>query len=173
MEKIMGYHGFSASFASYVAAGLTIGGIIGSAVIPGLSDRFARRKPVLVVAATAIVPATLAMAFLGSRPAGLVAAILLGVLLLPALPITFAIVGEIEEIGPAFSGAAVGTLMAAGNAGSLLVPLGMELLARETAGVADYRFSLVFLAILGAAALVVVLLRVRETGMRTGSRQRR
>ena len=66
--------------------------------------------------------------------------------------------------GTAFSGAAVGTLMAVGNAGSLVVPVGMELLARETAGVADYRLSLVFLAVLGAIALAVVVFRVKETG---------
>lgn len=164
MEKIMAFHGFSTAFASYVAAGLTIGGIIGSVVIPGLSDRYGRRKPFLVTAAAAMVPAALVMAFVGSRAIGMGAVILLGVFMLPALPITFAIVGEMEEIGTAFSGAAVGTLMAVGNAGSLVVPVGMELLARETAGVADYRLSLVFLAVLGAIALAVTVFRVKETG---------
>lgn len=39
-----------------------------------------------------------------------------------------------------------------------------ELPARETAGVADYRLSLVFLAVLGAIALAVVVFGVNETG---------
>ena len=137
---------------------------MGSVVIPGLSDRYRRRRPFLLMAAAAIVPAALIMGFIGGRAAGLGGAAVLGIFLLPALPITFAIVGELDEIGPAFSGAAVGTLMAAGNAGSLLVPLGMELLARETGGVPDYRLSLIFLSVLGAIALAVVLLGVKETG---------
>jgi hypothetical protein len=95
------------------------------------------------------------------------AAILLGVLLLPVLPITFTVVGEMDEIGPAFSGAAVGTMMAAGNLGVLLVPLAMEMVAGETAGVPDYRPSLVLLAALGVAALTLITLGVRETGPRS------
>ena len=38
------------------------------------------------------------------------------------------------------------------------------MLARETAGVADYRLSLAFLAVLGAIALAVVVFGVKETG---------
>jgi MFS family permease len=167
MEKILGFHGFSSGFASYVAAGITLGGIAGSAVLPGLSERIGLRKRFLGLAAAAIVPATLVMAYLGNQAAAMSAAILLGVLLLPVLPITFTVVGEMDEIGPAFSGAAVGTMMAAGNLGVLLVPLAMEMVAGETAGVPDYRPSLVLLAALGVAALTLITLGVRETGPRS------
>lgn len=166
MEKIIGYHGFSSSFASFVAAGITVGGIIGAATIPGFSEKVGLRKPFLILAATALIPFVFLIGFAGSKPLNLLSAFLLGFFLLPALPITFTIVGEMKEIGPLYAGAAVGTLMAVGNVGSILVPLGMELLKRGTAEVPDYRLSIVLLLALAAVGIVAVIFWVRETGPR-------
>jgi MFS family permease len=171
MEKIIGYHGFSSSFASIVAAGITAGGIIGAATIPGISEKVGLRKPFLIIAALAILPTGLIIGFVGVKAIDVLGAFVLGFLLLPALPITFTIVAEIEEIGPLFAGAAVGTLMAMGNIGSLLVPLAMELFKRQTeAGVTDYRLSIVFLGVLGVFGLIAVIIWVRETGPRSRTR---
>jgi len=171
MEKIIGYHGFSSSFATIVAAAITFGGIIGAATIPGISEKIGLRKPFLIIAALATLPMGLIIGFVGVKFLDVLSAFLLGLFLLPALPITFAIVGEMEEIGPLFAGAAVGTLMAVGNIGSLLVPLGMELFKRETeAGLTDYRMSIVFLGVLGVLGLIAVILWVKETGPRIRGR---
>jgi len=166
MEKIIGYHGFTSSFASFVAAGITIGGIIGAATIPGFSEKVGLRKPFLIIAATAVIPFVFLLGFAGSKPVNLVSAFLLGFFLLPALPVTFTIVGEMKEIGPLYAGAAVGTLMAVGNVGSIIIPLGMELLKRGTSEVPDYRLSIVLLLALGIVGLVAVIFWVKETGPR-------
>lgn len=170
MEKIIGYHGFTSGFAALVASAITIGGIIGAATIPGISERVGLRKPFLIIAAIATLPFGLIIGLIGIQALDLTGALLLGFFLLPALPITFTVVGEMEEIGPLFAGAAVGTLMAIGNIGSLVVPLGMELFKKEAAVGTDYRMSIVFLVMLGIIGLIAVILWVKETGPRTRKR---
>ena len=114
MEKIIGYHGFTSSFASYVAAVITVGGIVGAAILPGLSEKVGLRKPFLIIAASVPIPMILLIAYISNKPLDLAGAALLGFFLLPALPVTFTIAGEMEDIGPRLAGSAVGTLMAVG-----------------------------------------------------------
>jgi len=167
MEKIIGYHGFSSSFASFVASALIIGGIIGAGILPGLSERIGLRKPFLILAAAVTVPMGFLIGFVGVKALNLAGAFFLGFFLLSALPVTFTIVGEMEEIGPLFAGSAVGTLMALGNIGSLVIPLGMEALKRSAGETPDYRLSLVLLFVLAVLGMLVVIWRVKETGPRT------
>ena len=165
MEKIMGFHGFSASFASLVAAGITIGGIVGAALIPELSERVGLRKPFLILATLVTMPTVLIMAFVANKSIDMTSAIIMGFFLLPALPIIFTIVGEMKEIGPRLAATAVGTLLAVGSIGSVAVPLLMELFSKKKPlGVIDYRWSLVMLTVLGLIGLVVIILWVKETG---------
>ena len=167
MEKIITFHGFSTKFAASVATAMILGGIVGAATLPGVSERIGLRKPFLVLAGLVPIPMMFLMGFVGSKPVDLIAGALLGFFLLAALPVTFTITGEMEEIGPRLSGSAVGTLMAIGSIGSFAIPFLMEVFKRETAeGVLDYRWALVFLVALGALAIVVVLARVKETGPR-------
>jgi MFS family permease len=149
-----------------VASLITIGGLIGAATIPGISEKVGLRKPFLILASLTVIPFVFLIGFVGLKAIDLGSALLLGFFLLPALPITFTIVGEMEEIGPLFAGAAVGTLMAVGNIGSLLIPLGMEGLKRGTADNPDYRISIVFLVVLAFIGLIAVILWVKETGPR-------
>jgi MFS family permease len=167
MEKIIGFHGFSSDFASWVASSITIGGLIGAATIPGLSEKMGLRKPFLILASLMVIPSAFLIGFVGLKAVDLGGALLLGFFLLPAQPITFTVVGEMKEIGPLFAGAAVGTLMAVGNIGSLIVPLAMEGLRRGTADNPDYRIAIVLLLVLTAIALAAVILGVKETGPRT------
>ncbi len=51
MEKLMGFHGFSARFAALVAGALTLGGIFGSMSLPAVSDRLGRRRPFILLPA--------------------------------------------------------------------------------------------------------------------------
>jgi len=167
MEKIITFHGFSTKFAASVATAMILGGIVGAATLPGVSERIGLRKPFLVLAGLVPIPMMFLMGFVGSKPVDLIAGALLGFFLLAALPVTFTITGEMEEIGPRLSGSAVGTLMAIGSIGSFAIPFLMEVFKRETAeGVLDYRWALVFLVALGALAIGVVVVWVKETGPR-------
>jgi MFS family permease len=167
MEKIMGFHGFSTNFASYVAAGITIGGIIGAGILPVVSEKVGLRKPFLILAGAVAIPGVLIIAFIGSRFVDLSVALVMGFCLLPALPITFTMVGEMKEIGPKLAATAVGTLLAVGSIGSAFIPLLMEAFARKQPGnIIDYRWAILFLAALGVAALLAVVFAVKETGPR-------
>lgn len=170
MENLMRFHGFTAEFASLVAAGITLGGIVGAAVIPGLSEKVRVRKPFLVIATVVNIPAILVIGFVSNQPLDMLAGVIGGLVLLPALPVTFTIVGEMEEIGPRLAGTAVGTLLAVGSIGSAGIPLLMELgiFARKTTvegvAVTDYRWGMVFLVALAVAGLFAIIKYVRETG---------
>lgn len=166
MEKIMGFHGFEKGFASLVAGGVTLGGIVGAAFLPGFSEKVGLRRPFLILAALVNVPALLLLGLVGNKPLDMVSGIIGGFFLLPALPITFTIAGEMEEIGPRLAGTAVGILLAVGSIGSVAVPLLMEVFARKVPGteLIDYRWSIVMLAALAVIGVIVILLRVKETG---------
>jgi fucose permease len=175
MEKIITYHGadFTTKFASYVSSAVIIGGIVGAAILPGVSEKIGLRKPFLILAGLVPIPMIFLMGFVGVKPVDLISGALLGFFLLSALPVTFTICGEMEEIGPRLAGAAVGTLMAVGSIGSAVIPAIMELLKTETAaGVPDYRWSIIFLMALGVVAIAVVLIWVKETGPRVRDRIR-
>jgi MFS family permease len=164
MEKMMQYHGFNASFAASVAAGITVGGIVGAGLIPPYSEKVGLRKPFLILAGSVAVPALLIIAFVGNKPLDIALGILMGFFLLPALPVTFTIVGEMEEIGPKLAATGVGTLLAVGSIGSAGVPLLMDIFARKVGGLTDYRWAILFLAALAIVAVVGVIFFVRETG---------
>ncbi len=166
MEKIIGFHGFSTGFASIVAAVITLGGIVGAGLLPSVSEKVGLRKPFLIIAGAVAIPTTLIIAYAGNKPIDVISGLILGFFLLPALPITFTMVGEMEEIGPRLAATAVGTLLAVGSIGSAFVPLLMEAFKKTTRGDVDYRWGLVFLAALGAAALMAVIFFVKETGPR-------
>ncbi|RJP33765.1 MAG: MFS transporter [Actinobacteria bacterium] len=168
MEKIITFHGgLDKDFASFVAMGITIGGIVGAAIIPGVSEKIGLRKPFLILAGLIPIPMMFFIGFMGSKPLDIISAVLLGFFLLPALPVTFTIAGEMEEIGPRLAGAAVGTLMAIGSIGSVVIPALMEVFKTETAaGVPDYRWAILFLIALGVVAVTVVITAIKETGPR-------
>jgi MFS family permease len=170
MEKIITFHGsgFSTGFASLVASGITIGGIIGAGLLPALSEKVGLRKPFLIVAGAVTIPAMLIIGFVPSKGFDLIAAAVMGFFLMPALPITFTMVGEMKEIGPKLAGTAVGTLLAVGSMGSAGVPLLMELLGRKKGPqLVDYRWSIVLLAALAVITVVIIIVYVRETGPRS------
>lgn len=175
MEKIGQFHGFSPGFTSILAAVITVGGIIGAGLIPPYSEKIGLRKPFLILAGAVAIPAVLLIAFMGSKLVGIASGVLLGFFLLPALPVTFTVVGEMKDIGPRLAATAVGTLLAVGSIGSAGIPLLMEAFARKVPasesiarhielGAIDYRWALLFLTALGIAALLAVIFFVKETG---------
>ena len=167
MEKIITYHGagFTANFASFVAAGITLGGIVGAAVIPEISERVGLRKPFLILATLVAMPTVFLIAFIGNKTVDLSSAIIMGLFLLPALPIIFTMVGEMKEIGPRLAATAVGILFAIGSIGSVLIPYLMEILSKKKpGGIVDYRWAILMLAVLGLLGLLVIIFWVKETG---------
>ncbi len=171
MEKMMRFHGFDARFAALVAGCLTFGGILGSLVLPSVSDRVGRRRPFIYMAAGLTVPCTLALGFIGLRAIDLAAALLLGFFLLAAQPIIFTMLGEMEDVGPSLAGTAVGAVFAFGSFGQVLLPLLIELFKRQgAAGALDYRWSTLILGALGVVGFLFIMRSIPETGPRAHAR---
>ncbi len=165
MEKLMLFHGFDSRFAALVGGGLTLGGILGSLALPRLSDRLGLRRPFVYLAAGMTVPCVLVLGFWGSRAMDLAAALLLGFCMLATQPIIFAMLGEMEDVGPRLAGTAVGALFAFGSLGQVLLPMTIELLRRTGAGGAlDYRWALLILGAVGVVGFLLIMHSIPETG---------
>jgi len=165
MEKMMRFHGFDARFAALVAGGLTFGGILGSLVLPYVSDRVGRRRPFIYLAACLTIPCTLVLGFLRMQAIDMAAALLLGFFLLAAQPIIFTMLGEMEDVGPRLAGTAVGAIFAFGSFGQVLLPLLIELFKRQgTSGALDYRWSILILGAVGVVGFLFIMRSIPETG---------
>jgi NNP family nitrate/nitrite transporter-like MFS transporter len=137
-----------------IAAWLTAAGIANYAG-PWISDRLARRRPLLVggaavagcsLAAMAVAPpaATVPLLVVAALGGGCVA------------PLLFALPAEIEGVGPARIGAALGLLVLVGQMGGFLLP--------SLAGVVNERAGLP--GAIGALAVVHLLILAPALGMR-------
>lgn len=139
-----------------IGAWLTAAGVANYAG-PWLSDRIGRRRPILVggaaVAGSALATLAIAPASL-SIPLLVVAALGGGCV----APLLFAMPAEIEGVGAARIGAALGLLMLVGQAGGFLLPM-LAGVAAQTTGI-----SSALGALAAAHALVLVpALGLRET----------
>lgn len=164
LEPILAPHGITSVQAGMVGASLILGGVLGAALIPALSDRFGRRKPFLIGSVVAAL-ATLYPLCTGSRFSTLLAlGSLLGFFFLPAYSLLLEACSELA--GPARAGAATGILMLTGNTGGVAVILGMQWVKSEQTGFAP---AVDLLALLLALAICLAFF-VRETHPRAASR---
>jgi NNP family nitrate/nitrite transporter-like MFS transporter len=133
-------------------------GIAGSVVLPALSDRFGRRKIVYVVTTLLTGGVVFSMAHLLGIPL-MIASAVWG-LSAGAVGLVFVVPVEMERVGPALAGSAIGVIISAGFLGGVLAPvLGMSLAdSRPLLG-----FAFFTLCYLVAAVLFCI---VRETGKR-------
>jgi len=143
------------------AAGLVISAgslsyIVGSVLLPTLSDRLGRRKVVYIVATVVNGVAVFSEGYLLGLP--LIGASVLWGLSAGAVGLLFVVPVEMKRVGPALAGSAVGIIIGAGFLGGVLTPtIGMWL--------ADRRPIAAFAFFAGCYLLSALLfLAVRETG---------
>jgi predicted MFS family arabinose efflux permease len=124
LELLLKPQGIDAEQAGLVGGALIVGGIVGAAAIPALSDAAKRRKP-FVVACTAFAVLLVVPLCRGSHlPTLLALATAFGFFFLPAYALLLEMCSELA--GHASAGYATGLLMLAGNAGGVLVIEGMH-----------------------------------------------
>jgi predicted MFS family arabinose efflux permease len=125
LEGILLPNGFDAEKAGMAGAVLIVGGIVGAAVVPALSDAMRKRKPLLI--ACSAVALALLVPFCTGRDytALLVLGGLIGFFFLPAFALLLEICAELA--GEAQAGTATGFLMLAGNAGGVVIATAMAL----------------------------------------------
>lgn len=129
LEPILAQRGLDAVQAGAAGGMLIVGGIVGAAVVPALSDRSRRRKPFVIVSVIAAAATLWPAVHSASFATVLVACALQGFCFLPAFALLLEMCSELA--GEALAGSATSILMLVGNAGGVLVIVAMALLHRE------------------------------------------
>jgi len=163
LEKILEPFGISITDAGIIGGVFIVGGIVGSIVIPALSDKTGRRKPFLV--GDLLVSAAALMVFVtgGSYLFILACAFVLGFFLMPSLPIGLQVSAEL--VGSSMAGTAASVLWLFSQIGSVVFIVLMESV-KTTLG--SFRYSILVLVVLDLVAAVLCS-RITETGKKLHS----
>jgi predicted MFS family arabinose efflux permease len=119
LERMLQPNGFDSETAGLAGLLLLIGGIVGSAVLPGFANSPTRRRPVVIGPALLAVPATALLLSTHERWLLFVAATTLGACLLSPLPVLIDMVQRLG--GAARAGFALSLFWLAGNLGSFAI----------------------------------------------------
>ena len=162
IEDIVRPRGFSIDQAGLIGGLMVMGGIVGAAVIPPLSDRAKRRVPFILLALGGAIPGIVGITFATSYGLLLASAFVLGLFLLSSGPIGFQYAAEITH--PAPEGTSTGLLLLAGQVSGILFILGMDALKSPATG--SMTVSLLILTGLMALALLLAT-RLKESKVLT------
>jgi len=163
LEKVLEPFGIGLTDAGIVGGVFIVGGIVGSIVIPALSDKTGRRKPFLV--GELLVSAVALMIFVtgGSFLFLLAGAFVLGFFLMPSLPIGLQVSAEL--VGSNMAGTAASVLWLFSQIGSVVFIVLMESI--KTA-LGSFQYSILVLVVLDIVAAFMCS-RITETGKKLQS----
>jgi len=163
LEKVLEPFGISITDAGIVGGVFIVGGIVGSIVIPALSDKTGRRKPFLV-GELLVSAAALTIFVTGGNFLFLLAgAFVLGFFLMPSLPIGLQVSAEL--VGSSMAGTAASVLWLFSQIGSVVFIVLMESI--KTA-LGSFQYSILVLVVLDLVAAVLCS-RITETGKKLQS----
>jgi MFS family permease len=100
VEGVVRPKGLSPGQAGTLAGLMLVGAIVGAVVLPLISDRYHRRKPVLVAGVMASVPALAVLTFVDSYPVLLAAFFVLGLSMIGIAPVMYQYGAEITYPAP-------------------------------------------------------------------------
>ncbi len=125
LEPIVQPNGIDAEQAGIIGALLILGVILGSVIIPTISDKVGKRKPFLLLCCAAATVVVYPLCTLTGLSTLYVLGGVMGFIFLPGYALLLSITEE--QSGPKRAGAATGMLMLTGNAGAVVVIIAMQL----------------------------------------------
>ncbi|MCB1306184.1 MAG: MFS transporter, partial [Leptospiraceae bacterium] len=131
-EGLLGENGIDPVQAGLVGGVMILGGILGSLIIPAISDMTKRRKPYLVFCGISGLLLTMPLVTGTNITMVYVFGGLLGFLFLPGYALLLAMSEELA--GAERAGGAAGALMMAGNAGAVIIAAAMYAIRSDTSG---------------------------------------
>ncbi|PFH86930.1 MFS transporter [Bacillus sp. AFS088145] len=143
LEQILKPYGISSEQAGIIGGTLIVGGIIGSIVIPMVSDKAGKRKPFLLITIIGSLLLIYPVCTSGNFTFLIVIASVLGFIFLPAFALLLSATEEL--VGEKVSGEATGLLLMAGNLGAVIVIGAMQLIKGEQS---TWNHSVFFILIL-------------------------
>jgi predicted MFS family arabinose efflux permease len=158
LEPILKPNNVNAEEAGLVGTFLILGGIVGSLIIPTISDKLKVRKPFLAVCCLTALFIIYPLCTINSLTMLYVLGGLLGFFFLPGYALLLSMCEEIA--GNEKAGAATGLLMMAGNAGAVVVIAAMPLINGEGS---LWTNSIYLMLALMVVALVLVVGFLKET----------
>ncbi|WP_317897862.1 MFS transporter [Aurantibacillus circumpalustris] len=158
LEPILKPNGINAEDAGLIGAFLIVGGILGSVIIPGLSDKLKVRKPFLVLCCLVAVIILYPLCIISDLTTLYILGALMGFFFLPGYALLLSMCEEIAGIEKA--GTATGILMLAGNAGAVIVILLMPVVNGTTNSWMNAIYLMVFLMFV---TLVTAIVGLKET----------
>ncbi len=161
IEQIISPRGFTITEAGIAGALMMIGGIVGAAILPVLSDKMRKRKVFIVIASIGAIPGLVGMTFAGNYGMLLASCLIFGFFLMAGGPICYQYSAEISY--PAPEATSQGLLMLAGQISGIIFIFGMDILT--AAGSSKTPAMLIFLALM--VANVFLILKLRESKMVT------
>ncbi|MEM2947805.1 MAG: MFS transporter, partial [Candidatus Bathyarchaeia archaeon] len=163
LETILNTRGLAVTEAGLVGGIIIIGGIFGSLIIPGISDKTARRKPFIIVDLAVAAAALFLLAEVTDFSILAVVGFVLGFFLMSALPIGLEMSAEI--VGSALAGSASSFLWLFSQAGSVVFILFMDAVRTATQSLYPtnpYYLSVISILIFNIIALLLCL-ALKET----------
>ncbi|MCB1309387.1 MAG: MFS transporter [Leptospiraceae bacterium] len=157
LEPMLAERSIDAETAGLAGGMLIVGGIVGSAIVPALSDFVRRRKPFLILCAVASLFFVYPLCTAERFSMLLVLGGITGFCFLPGYALLFAMTEE--HAGAAHAGAATGILMLTGNAGGVAVVLAMEAIK----GMVGNWLTSIYLMIALLVFATLIAFRVRES----------
>lgn len=158
LELILLPRGINSAQAGLAGAALIVGGIVGAAAVPALSDRLGRRKPFLLLCSLAALALTYPLCASSHSTILYVLSAALGAAFLPGYALLLTMTEE--EAGVDRAGAATGVMMMTGNAGGVVIIIAMQIAKGDST---EWRNAIVLLLGILLIALITAL-QVRETG---------
>ncbi|MBU1671922.1 MAG: MFS transporter [Actinobacteria bacterium] len=156
IDQILKPKGISQDTAGFIGAVMVMAGVVGCVVIPGLSDKYRRRKPFLLIAAGVAIPTLFLIAQLQSAAQIYVVAAFTGFFLFSAFPLVLTFAEE--TTGHALTGTATSILLLLGNAGGVILTLLMIALKNVT-GTPFYLSMIMLVVLFGVALLIATFLK--------------
>lgn len=158
LEPILKPNGINAEETGLVGAFLIIGGILGSVIIPTISDKLKVRKPFLALCCLAALLILYPLCMFSSLTLLYILGGLMGFFFLPGYALLLSMCEEMAGIEKA--GMATGMLMLAGNAGAVVVIVLMPVVNGENT---TWLNALYLMLVLMAVTLFTVVAVLKET----------
>jgi MFS family permease len=158
IEGITKARGLTSTQAGTAGGVLMIAGVVGALLIPGISDRMRKRKPVLIVALLLSVPGVLGLTFLNGFFLVTLSCIWSGVFLVGAIPLVLQY--AVEVCYPAPEPASSGILMIA----SQLSVVAITVMGWAYTKTGSFTSSLVSVTVLLALS-ALVLFKIKESSI--------
>lgn len=157
VEQILKPRGFTIDEAGIAGALMMVGGIIGAATIPPISDKMRKRRPFMIIAMLGILPGLAGLSFATGYTVLLASSFVFGFFLMAGGPIGYQYSAEICY--PAPEATSQGLLLLAGQISGILFIFGMDIATPE--GASKTPAMIVFLAL--TLVCVFIALKLKES----------